>query len=117
MDDEGYLAMDALTGLTLTVLALVVVLSAYGATLNLGRRATAERQANALALWVLETQWPRLHGAGLREGAAHAGWTWRLSAAVTSQREAAALCHVRITVARARTLSRQFETDRICVTS
>lgn len=106
--------MDALTGLALTVLALVVVMSAYGATLSMGRRANAERQATALGLWVLETQWPGLNGAGARQGLAPTGWRWRLQAAVTARRDEAAVCHVRIIVARARVLTRQFETDKMC---
>jgi len=109
--------MDALTGLALTVLALVVVLSAYGATLGMGRRASAERQAVALGLWVLETQWPRLNGAGAREGLTQTGWRWRLQAAVAMRRDEAAVCHVRIIVRRAQTLVRQFETDKMCATS
>lgn len=116
MDDDGYLTMDALTGLTLTVLALVVVLSAYASALSMGRRALAERQAMVLGLWVLETQWPALNGEGLRQGGGAPGWTWRLDATVTQRGDRANLCHLQVTVRRPGTISRSIQTDRICAT-
>jgi len=117
MDDEGYLTLDALVGLTVTVLALVIVLSAYGATLDMGRRAAAERQGAALGLWVLQTQWPRLNGAGQRDGQGEGGWTWRLQASVTAQQGEVTLCHLQIRVRRPRLVPQQFETDRLCAAS
>ena len=98
MDDEGFLSLDALVALTLTALGLVIVLQAYGGALALNRRASEHRANMALAVWVLQTQWPHLAGPGDTAGVTAEGRSWRVQAHQAQRGGDHHLCAVKVEV-------------------
>lgn len=99
MDDEGYLSADAIVALLVVTFGLIIVLQAQAMALNLGRRAAESRLATAGALWVLETQWPRMGHPGRQTAR---DLTWRLEAEnVPVQQSGPLLCRVNIWFGRA----------------
>jgi type II secretory pathway component PulJ len=114
MDDEGFLSMDALVALTLTSLGLVIVLQAYGGALALNRRTTDHRANIALAVWVLQTQWPRLARPGDIAGRASEGRSWRIQAQQTDGYGDHLLCAVKVEIGGQRHSSYRLRTLDFC---